>query len=532
MRSRSVARSGFLEGMNPTVTLWSLGLIAAIVIAAVVWREPFAGGLEAVRGATAAFMAWYYVALVAFFLGFIVWLGMGRYKNVRLGYEHESPEFRTLPWLAMLFAAGTGVGLLFWSIAEPIEHFIANPFVEQGETPHAAAVALRLTFFHWGLSGWAIFAVVGLVLAYFGYRREQPLTLRSSLHALLDERAHGPLGHTVDVFAVLATVFGVATTLGLGAQQIDTGMHALLGTGIGLGHQLVIILVVSAIATVSAISGVRRGVRRLSELNLWLAGLLLAFFAVFGPTWYLFAALVQGIGDYLHQLVALSFYTEAYRQGEWQAEWTVFYWGWWIAWSPFVGMFIARISRGRTIREFVMGVMLVPSLFSFVWIAFLGGTALEIELSGPGGIAEAVERDVTLALYQTIDAMGVSAAAATAASAVATALIAIFFVTSADSGTLVVNTILSDGASESPKRHRALWGLGIGALTAVVLVAGGLEALQSSVIMAALPFSVVMVLMIAGLMAALRQERFAPRTGHKARLPRQPWAGAGTDEPD
>ncbi|MFP4614775.1 MAG: BCCT family transporter [Thiohalorhabdus sp.] len=523
------ATRGPLKGMSPVVYLGASALMVAMLLMGTLASGETARFLEELRDRVNPFLAWYYVGLVAFLLAFVVWLGIGRYKNVRLGSDLEQPEFTLVPWLAMLFAAGTGVGLLFWSIAEPILHLGDNPLVEDGGSPEAAMAALRLTFFHWGLSAWSVFAVVALSLAYFAYRQGLPLTLRSALHPLLGNRIHGPAGHLVDIFAVLATVFGVATTLGFGAQQMETGLSELLGIERSQTLQLTIIAVVTLAATASVASGVRRGVRRLSEINLWLAIVLLVLFLVLGPTWQLLGYLLQAGGEYFQTLIGHSFWTGMDGHRDWHTEWTVFYWGWWIAWSPFVGMFIARVSRGRTLREFVFGVLLLPTVFNFVWIAALGGTAIDLEMNDTVAIAGAVQQDVTVALYRTIEALTSVDALATGAAALATLLIAIFFITSADSGTLVINTIMAYGNPSPPLRHRIAWGLGIGVLTAVLVVGGGTQTLQDAVIAAALPFSFIMILMVVGVMKGLREERFAPREGLKHHLPDEPWTGVDTE---
>ncbi|MQM39137.1 Glycine betaine transporter [wastewater metagenome] len=515
---------GPFRGLNPVVTTASSVLIGVWLALGAFWTETADRVLAAAHATVGPTLEWYYVVLVTFLLAVIVWLGMGRYQDVRLGQEDERPEFGFPSWIAMLFAAGTGVGLIFWSIAEPVAHFQGNPFNLASGTPEAAATAMRLTFFHWGLHGWAVFAAVALALAYFRYRKGLPLTIRSTLYPLIGRRIYGWPGDLADTLAVFGTVFGVATTLGLGAAQMNTGLDRLTGFGVSLDHQLVIIAVVTGLATLSVVSGVRRGVRLLSIGNLWLSLALLGFFLVYGPTTYLFRFLAQNTGSYLQHLVEMSFWTNATGDSGWQQEWTVFYWGWWLAWSPFVGMFIARISRGRTLREFVFGVLLVPTLFSFVWIGLFGGTALHSELYGPGGITAAVNVDVTLALYQTIDGMR-GASLTNVAAAIATLLIATYFITSADSGTLVINTILAEGDSDPPTAPRVIWGLGVGVLTGVLLTGGGVPTLQSAVVMAGLPFSVVVLVMVLGLIAALQTEESGPRPARKARLSREPWTG-------
>ena len=519
------AESGFLKGLNPTMAIWSKFVVFAVVIFGAVWTETAGGVFSAVKDWMVYALKWYYLGIVAFMLFFVLWLLLSRYGNVRLGADDDRPEFSYFSWFAMLFGAGMGIGLVFWSIAEPIYHFDGNPFITEAmsQTPQAAQSAMRITFFHWGLHPWAIYVVVGLSLAYFAYRRNLPLTIRSALYPLIGERIYGPIGHAADILAVFGTVFGVATSLGLGVQQIATGLHEVTGLGMFVdvdaeGNQkpnmtamICLIAAISFIATASVVSGVGKGIRILSELNLWLSIAILVFFLAFGPTRYLLNTFLQTTGDYMREVIPLSFWSDAHKDSQWQSWWTAFYWGWWISWAPFVGMFIARISRGRTIREFVLGVLLVPTLLAFVWLTLFGGTALHIELFGNGGIVDAVKADVTSALYATFERMDVGVMGKVAA-IVATLLIVTYFVTSSDSGTLVVNTLLSMGDPEPPVVHRVIWGLSEGAVAAVLLLAGGLAALQTASITAALPFSVIMLFMMAGLVKSLRmEERVGPQ---------------------
>ncbi len=516
-------RHGLLKGMNARVTLVSFVVVTVSLFYGAFHTERLGRGLALARGVLDPFLEWYYVLLVAFLLLFMVWLGMGRYKNVRLGGDFEQPEFSFFSWVAMLFAAGTGVGILFWSVAQPILQFQDNPFIEQGMSPDAARVAMRLTYFHWGLNGWAIFSFVALVLAYFAYRWNLPLTIRSALAPLLGKRTEGALGDVVDVLAVFGTVFGIATTLGLGVQQMNAGLEAVFGLQSSMLLQLMVTAVIMSIATLSVVSGVKRGVRLLSEANFWLSIVAVLFLLLLGPTQYLIAITIESAGDYIQNLLGMTFHTNATRGDAWQSEWTVFFWGWWLAWSPFVGMFIARVSRGRTFREFVMGVLLVPTVITIVWIGLFGGTALHHELFGSGGIVAAVDDNVATAVFATIKAMDLGLLGQ-GFSAMLLLLIATYLITSANAGTLVINTILAGGDPEPPTAHRLLWGGLLGLLTAVLLMAGGLETLQAAVIMAALPFSVVVMLMVAGLLKALHRERYAARTGERIEAPREPWA--------
>ena len=516
-----VAKKGPLKGLNVAVSLWSKVLVFSLVVYAIVWKEHAGGTFSAVNSWILSAMKWYYIGLVAALLFFVVWLMMSRFGHIRLGKDDDRPEFSYFSWFAMLFGAGMGIGLVFWSIAEPIYHFGSNPFMaeEMAGTAEAAQVAMRLTFFHWGLHPWALYVFVGLTLSYFAYRKGLPLTIRSSLYPLIGDRIYGPIGHAADIMAIIGTVFGIATSLGLGVKQIGTGLSELTGIAYfaTTNSHILLIAVISSIATISVVSGVGKGIRILSEFNLWLSIVILAFFLLFGPTRYLLNSFLQGLGDYIGHVIPLSFWSEANSDANWQGGWTAFYWGWWISWAPFVGMFIARISKGRTIREFVAGVLLVPTLLAFVWLTLFGGTALHTELSGNGGITEAVGQDVTLALYATFDNMDVSALLAKMAATLATLLIATYFITSSDSGTLVVNTLMSMGDENPPVVHRVIWGLGEGLVAAVLLLMGGLGALQTAAIAGALPFAIIMFFMAIGLVKSLRQESTGVATPLKTR---------------
>jgi choline/glycine/proline betaine transport protein len=545
------ATTGFFKGLNPTVSIISKIVIATFVLVGTLWTDEASQLFDGWKTDIISNLKWYYLGTVAIFLFIAIWLMLSRYGNVRLGDDDERPEFSYFSWFAMLFSAGMGIGLVFYSIAEPIYHFQANPFItsEMSMTPEAAQVAMRLTFLHWGFHPWAIYVMVGLPLAYFAYRKKLPLTIRSALYPLIGERIYGPIGHAADVLAVFGTVFGLATSLGLGAQQMDSGLAYLFGyesyataeltakaeqadyiakhctmnlatekaACLELAQQnhpapfptslILLIIAVTAIATWSVVSGVGRGIKILSGFNLWLSIALLIFFLYFGPTHYLLNSLLQNIGDYIAHVIPLSLWTDAFKDSHWQDSWTAFYWGWWIAWSPFVGIFIARISRGRTIREFILGVLMVPTLLAFVWLTLLGGTALDIEMNGVGGIVAAVNDDLTMALYTTFEKMD-AGILSILASAIATTLIATYFITSSDSATLVVNTILSVGDENPPVFHRVFWGIGEGAVAGVLLILGGLSALQNASIIGALPFSFIIWVMVYGLVTALRQEKF------------------------
>lgn len=508
-----------IGGMHLGTTLATLVILVGLLIAVAIDGSGFAAAAEAARNGLAPVNRWLLPLLVAGFLGMMVWLGLGAHRRIRLGGDETQPEFSTFAWLTMLFAAGTGVGLLFWGVAEPVLHHAGNPFADG-----SSVLALRLSFFHWGLNGWAIFATTGLALAYSGFRRGRDFSVSAALEPLLGQWSRRWPGRTIDVVSVVATAIGICTTLGLGARQMNRGLDHFFGIGLGAGPQLLVVGAVTAVATISVISGVARGVRILSEINIWLSVLILCFFVVAGPSLGLAALAVESTGAYLQKLVGLSGFTGAEQGAEWHRQWTVFFWAWWFSWSPFVGMFIARISRGRTIGEYVLGVLLLPSVFTFCWITALGGSALRLIAEGGHGIMEAVEADVATALFVTIEALPVPEALSFAAGLVAVMLIAIYFVTSADSGTLVITTLLTEGREKPSVAARAAWAPLLGALTAALLLAGGIAALRSTVIMAGLPFSLVTLLLAWALKRDLAGESTAPsQSGGHGERPREPW---------
>ncbi|MES1945174.1 choline/carnitine/betaine transporter [Salinisphaera sp. PC39] len=510
--------------INRTTTAVSLVLILLFVGIGAVWPDQSAAVFDRIQNWVLLTFRWYFVAIVGFVLAFVLWLGLGRYRNVRLGGDEEAPEFTYLSWFSMLFAAGMGIGLIFWSIAEPLSHYAANPFVAAGQTPAAASAAMRLTFFHWGLSAWGIYALMALGLAYFAFRRGRPLVPRSILHEVFGRHADGPLGQIVDIATVFGAAFGIATSLGLGVQQIEGGLTYLIGAETGLTRELWILAIITLIAMVSAVSGVRRGVRLISDFNLMLSGVILLFFLAFGPTLHVLNLLVETTGAYLQTLPELSTWTDVQEHSGWQENWTLFYWGWWIAWSPFVGMFIARISRGRTLREFVMGVLLVPVLLTFAWLAITGGTALYLEVFEGANLLAPLQSDITQPLYRTVELIA-PGGFAPLVSGLLVLLVATFFITSCDSGTLVISTILSNGASEPPLPLRVVWGLTLGALAGVLLLAGGLAALQTAAIVAGLPVGLLLIVVMVALVRGLHSEPQAPRAGEHTRAECEPWTG-------
>jgi choline/glycine/proline betaine transport protein len=451
---------------------------------------------------------WFYSFVVTLCLAACIVLAFGKWGKVRLGGDMERPEFSWIAWSAMLFAAGMGIGLVFWSVAEPLTHYANNPFVagwaENPSDIDHARIAMRITYFHWGLHAWGLYALAGLIFAYFSFRKNEALTIRSALRPLIGDAVERTPGKVIDVVAIVATVFGVATSLGFGAAQINAGLERLFGFEISVTHRLLIVAGITTIAVLSVASGLKRGIKFLSLTNIWLAALILAVTLAFAPLEPIARNLSIRIGDYLWHLPALTMATASDDTG-WSAAWTTFYWGWWISWTPFVGLFIARISRGRTIREFIFGVLFIPTIVTFVWLSIMGGAAFSVARAEPGIIALAQESP-GLALYEMIEFIQ-PGDLTTAVAAIATILVALFFVTSADSGTLVVTTLQAGGDTHPPLSERIQWGVAVGAVAAALLLAGGLGALQAIAIAAALPFSIVLVTMILGLFLALWRDR-------------------------
>ena len=481
--------------INPRVFWGASGIIALLLVTTLAMPGTADTAFKAAQAWAIDTFGWFYISAVAVFLVVVLALGFGPAGKLKLGPDDAEPDFPYLSWLAMLFAAGMGIGLMYFAVAEPIQHYISPPEAPSG-TILAAREAMAITFHHYGVHAWAIYALVGLSLAYFTYRKDMPLTLRSGLSPILGKRIDGPLGDAIDIFAVCGTVFGVSTSLGFGVSQMTAGLNYEYGIPDTLMVKIVVIVVVMGAATLSVLSGADRGVRRLSELNLTVAVLLMLFVMAVGPTLFLLRALVQNFGLYLDHFVMRTFTLYAYEPRAWMADWTLFYWAWWIAWSPFVGMFIARISRGRTIREFVIGVLFVPTAFTFLWMTVFGNTAISLDL-GPaaGGIADAVQANLSTALFKFLEYLP----AASVTSTLAIALVAIFFVTSADSGALVIDTLASGGAEETPRWQRMYWCVLLGVTATLLLVAGGLGALQSATLLAALPFCFIMLLLAVGL---------------------------------
>ena len=506
----------------------SLGMVLVFVVFTVGDVEGAGAVFTSVRTWIETTLGWSYIVAICLMLVACLYIMCSRHGKVRLGDDDARPEFSTFSWLAMLFSAGLGIGLLFFSISEPMFYFDNTAPFGYPNNPHAdnagavelsearAVDAMRITYFHWGLHAWSVYVIVGLCLAYFGFRKKLPLTLRSALYPIIGDRIYGPVGHGVDLLAVFGTVFGVATSLGLGVKQMAAGLHTLFGVVPDPAVQITLIVVISAAATLSAVSGVARGIRIISEWNIYLSIVLLAFFLCFGPVEWLLGFFGRTVGDYVWNFVPTGLWIAVEPlEASWQGGWTIFYWGWWIAWAPFVGMFIARISRGRTIREFTIGTMFVPTVVGIIWLCLFGGNALYMELNAVGGVGTAgildLVRDWQLeaALYGTIERMTDISWLVWSISALATFLLATWFITSSDSGTLVIATMLSMGDDHPPRRFRVIWGAAIGTVAAALLLADGLQALQAASIAAALPVCVILLAMTAGVITSLNRDSSA-----------------------
>jgi choline/carnitine/betaine transport len=520
------ADAGFYRGFSVNVTVISKIIISVLVVWAIVWPEWAGQVLGAWNSVILANFAAWYIWVVAFFvivcLGLALWPTAGK---LNLGVDGEKPEFTNFSWFSMMFGAGIGVGMLTWAVAEPVAHFKNNPAVIMGETAALGADNVReayvWSFLHWGLGAWACYAVAGLALAFFSYRRGLPLTIRSSLTPLFGKALSGTLGHIIDIVAVVATILGVAQTLGFGVEQFVAGLTRIGIGGLALDDGsattmgiIVALAVIMGASTLSALSGVGKGIKWLSNINMVLSIFLLSFFIIFGATFFGATAFFVGIFDYLVALPGLSFNvfvsdgvegSESFLLAQWQGWWPVFYWAWWIAFAPFVGLFLARISRGRTIREFVLGAMIVPSLMCFVWFAWAGGTAIDLELNGNanGLILDAANGDKIFAMTEFM-LSPIAEALAWGMAVIIVILLMTFLVTSADSAVLIVNTINAAG-DEGPKArpHILFWGAALALVVGGLLISGGTGAIQTAMVIGALPFSVVMVLMCFGLIKAI-----------------------------
>jgi glycine betaine transporter len=517
------------RSLGSAVDVSVFGISVGISVLFVLWGVLFTDSLSAVSSAVLGFLiedfGWVFILSTFGFLVFVVYLAFSRYGKIKLGRDEDEPEFNTVSWVAMMFSVGMGIGLMFYGVAEPISHFSAPPHgLAKAETEGAARVAMEYSYFHWALHPWAIYAVVGLALAYFTFRKGRSNLISSAFYPILGDRVEGPIGKTIDILAIFATLFGTATSLGLGALQITGGLNYLNDSipPDSISWAMGIIAFMTVAFILSAVSGVHKGIQWLSNINMVLAVVLILFLVVVGPTVFIFNTFTESVGGYFANLIPMSFRTAAFGDADWLAAWTIFYWAWWISWTPFVGTFIARISKGRTIREFVLGVLVVPSLVTFVWFGVLGGSALNVSLGGDSGIVNAVSESPAAALFATLNEFPL----AVLMSIIAMVLVALFFISGADAGAVVMGMLSSRGVLEPNRMVVVIWGVLAGSAAAICLLADGLTGLQTAAIISAAPFVLVMIGLCYSLFKELRAEpsvarerREAPEPGRAAARP-------------
>lgn len=483
------------------VTIPSLIFIIGICVLSAVFPQLTENLLNVVKSFIFVNLNWIYVWSVTIFVIFLIYLMFSKYGNIRLGRNDSRPEYSFFSWISMLFAAGMGIGLMYFSVAEPIQHY-SNEIFQGSHHINRAKNAQLYTFFHWGIHAWAIYGIVGLSLSYFSYRYRLPLSLRSCLYPILKDKINGRWGNAIDVFALCSTFFGITTTLGFGVVQINSGLKILnIIPETSFTYQIIIVCVLVSISILSAVSGVDKGVRILSNINIVTAIALMLFVLFLGPTVYIIGSFTEGLGNYFNNFFNLTFSTHVYEEETlpWFYKWTILYWAWWISWSPYVGLFIAKISKGRTIREFIAAVLILPTIFNFIWMSVFGSSAIWFDKNSAGGALSALAGNPDILMFRFLDNFPLSGFV----SIMVIVIIIIFFVTSADSGIYVMNSIATKNAKVSPKWQTVGWGILLAALALMVLNAGGLNALQSMTLITALPFSLIILLFIVSLVKAL-----------------------------
>ncbi|EQC48015.1 BCCT family transporter [Bacteriovorax sp. Seq25_V] len=497
--------TGYGFDIHPQVTFIASALLVVFITLCLMFQTESKEFFAEVLKVISVKSGWFFILSSNIMVIACLFFAFSRFGSIRIGGIKAKPEFSRKAWYAMLLSAGMGIGLMFWSVGEPISHLQAPSPMFNSLAPgsaEAAQAAMAVTFFHWGLHPWSIYALVGLGLAFFSFNRGLPLTIRSIFYPLLGERIYGFWGNVIDVLSVLATLAGLATSLGFGVQQVNAGLNKLFDVEISVTVQVILICIITGFATLSVASGLDKGVKYLSGINMGLAAIFMLFLLVVGPTVFILGGFTQSIGFYIQKLPQLSLWTETFKDTNWQGGWTVFYWAWWISWSPFVGMFIARISKGRTVREFIIGVILIPSLLSFIWMSVFGGTAIFSELNHHGNISAAVKDNVATALFVLLEDYPLSGLL----SFIAIILVSVFFVTSSDSGSLVVDHLTSGGKLDSPIPQRIFWAVMEGILAVTLLLGGGLTTLQTAAICTGLPFALILLVSIYSIYIGLSQE--------------------------
>jgi choline/glycine/proline betaine transport protein len=513
--SKRITRSDEKESIfglkvNGPVFFTSVSAIILTITFTLIYNEQAEAFFKDLQNDTSNNFGWLYIAAINFFLFFMIYIALSPYGKLMIGGKGAKPEFKKLSWFAMLFSAGMGIGLLYFAISEPLFHFNSPP-VADSQSVQAASDAMKFTFLHWGLHPWAVYSLVGLSLAYFTYSRGLPLSIRSVFYPFLGDKIHGTIGDIIDIFAVLATLFGLATSLGFGVEQIAAGLNYVFEIDGGNTTQVLLISGITLVATISVILGVDKGVKTLSEWNIRIAATLLILVLILGPSIFIFDAYIQNIGGYFGSFFDLAFWSESYQtlksdEQDWQVGWTVFYWGWWIAWSPFVGMFIARVSKGRTVREFIGGVLLVPTLLTFLWMTAFGSTSIYEVINGNTAVLDMITSNDISAEAKSLFVFFEDYPFTTVLNIVGIALIISFFVTSSDSGSLVIDSLTSGGKIDAPVGQRVFWALSEGGVAAVLLVGGGLEALQTASIITAIPFTLILTVMCYSLYLGLKED--------------------------
>lgn len=523
--------SGVLSGLNPTVSIGAK-LLLFVFISFCIFQEQQAGKyFELIATALLQNAKWFLLLLATFLLGFLIYLCMSRFGHIRLGKDNDTPEYSNIAWISMLFSCGMGIGLMFWSVAEPISHYASNPFT-QGLSDESARMAMQLTFFHWGLHPWALFCLAAVALGYFSYRKDLPFAMRSVLYPLIGDKIYGPIGNTVDIITIVITAFGISQSLSMGILELNVGLNHSFGVAVDVKIQLLMVFVLCALATISLMSAISKGFKIIAEGNMIISYLLVFIIIFIGATRYIFNTFFEGVGDYLQNIIGMSLWSDAQKDTGWQNWWTAYYWPWWMTWAPFVGLFIARISKGRTIREVILGSLAAPTLLTFIWIAAFGGAALNIEktnhqppahevvvkttqstntakdqiVTHEMTIAEATKQDPARAVFVFFDHLTPNHTTQVFLSALLCLLLAIHVITLVNSGTLVLCFLDSNGDPNPSIKIRLIWSIIIPLIGGGLLLAGGLQAIKTACVIAGFPISILLAIMCISLVKSLRQD--------------------------
>lgn len=523
--------SGVLSGLNPTVSIGAK-LLLFVFISFCIFQEKQAGKyFELIATALLQNAKWFLLLLATFLLGFLIYLCMSRFGHIRLGKDNDKPEYSNIAWISMLFSCGMGIGLMFWSVAEPVSHYASNPFT-QGLSNESARMAMQLTFFHWGLHPWALFCLAAVALGYFAYRKDLPFAMRSVLYPLIGDKIYGPIGNTVDIITIVITAFGISQSLSMGILELNVGLNHSFGIAVDVKIQLLMVFVLCALATISLMSAISKGFKIIAEGNMIISYLLVFIIIFIGATRYIFNTFFEGVGDYLQNIIGMSLWSDAQKDTGWQNWWTAYYWPWWMTWAPFVGLFIARISKGRTIREVILGSLAAPTLLTFIWIAAFGGAALNIEkanhqppahevvvkttqssntakdqiVTHEMTIAEATKQDPARAVFVFFDHLTPNHTTQVFLSALLCLLLAIHVITLVNSGTLVLCFLDSNGDPNPSIKIRLIWSIIIPLIGGGLLLAGGLQAIKTACVIAGFPISILLAIMCISLVKSLRRD--------------------------